>query len=494
MSLEALLKVAPGGLLFAVLGVSLFSPSPSFSFSLSDSFSRLRLQANTFLIQSACWKDSDQPKEECGKRGEETGVSISSSLLALPGFTKLLSIGRQQTFVALAEEHEEMRRDAVDPIGSKKSSEIITGRFLHAQEADRPDFKIFAGSGNPELAREISTVLGTELGRVRVGRFLDGETSIKILDRVEGADVFVVQSAPSPSGFSGDPDSSVIELLLLVAALARAAAGSITVVVPYLSYTRHTVSDDLKRPIAAADIAQMLAAVGCDRVVCMDIHNRRMEGFFPPDIPVTHVDPHVLAVHFFAKMGLNDPVVVPADSNGAERGISFWNRMRRIGIDVGWASVVSNRKQRPARGDVGVSLDDVAKGEEREVEGRSRDSVWLVGDVKGRDVIIVDDLIDSGNTVEDVATMCRKAGAGRILVYASHGVFSKGAVERIERSPIDEVIVTNSITIPPHIFSEKLRVISIAKMLAETIDRLHDNRSVSELYRETYYEQFEKTE
>jgi len=360
--------------------------------------------------------------------------------------------------------------------------------------AEFSEMKIFAGSSSPELAREICAHLGISLGRAFCGKFADGEIAVQVLDEVRGGDVYVLQSAPHSEK---DTDSAFMELLLMTSALRRSSAKRITAVIPYLSYARQTQVFEAHRPrpIAAADVALMLSTLGVDRVILVDVHNPRMEGFFPTEVPVHNIDAQALAVQYFKKKHLEKVVVVATDNMGGERTKAFWNRLTRVGIDAGLASMVSNRPERSRRegsplvltppGSLADHTIITQAGEKKNVASLGRHD-WLVGDVKGCDCIIVDDIIDTGSRAFKTANFLKKAGARRIFMYATHGVFSKGAIDRINKSPIDELIVTNSIPLPNYIFSEKLRVLSIGKLLAETIRRVHTNSSVSVLFQDAF--------
>jgi len=253
----------------------------------------------------------------------------------------------------------------------------------------------------------------------------------------------------------------------------------------YLRQT-HSYGPVNPRPIAAIDICLLLSSMGIDSVVFVDLHNQRTEGFFPDPIPVTNIQPQSLAIKYFKEHeDFVRPVIVATENTGGERSKAFWTRMNRAGIPTGLTTMVSNRPERSLReGDPEMNLGEQMK----------EDTMWLVGDVKGCDCIIVDDIVDTGERATRTAQYLKRAGARRIYFYATHALFSKGAIAAINKSPINEVVVTNSVPIPPGIPSEKIRVISISKLLAEGIQRIHSRNSVSELYRDESYDRSERAE
>eukprot|EP00914_Ancora_sagittata_P005473 GHVO01011199.1.p1 GENE.GHVO01011199.1~~GHVO01011199.1.p1 ORF type:complete len:312 (+),score=54.01 GHVO01011199.1:199-1134(+) len=301
------------------------------------------------------------------------------------------------------------------------------------------------------------------------------------MDDVSGRDVYVIQSAPSPT-VCADPHSNIIELLLLVSLLRRASAGRITAVLPYMSYFRqmHSCNSTYRRPLAAADMAKLLSASGVDRVVSVELHSARAESFFPHPIPMTNIQPHSLAIRYFKKKELENVVIISTENTGAMRAKAFWSRMRNAGFSATIGTTINNRPERanregappaPSEGDDGQPSDDA-----------------LVGEVNGLDCIIVDDIIDTAERACNTAKTLKDAGAKRIFLYSVHGLFSEGAINRLNNAPIDEILVTNSITLPPNVSCEKLRVLSIGKFLAETIRRIHNNLALSTLHRDEVFD------
>eukprot|EP01067_Filipodium_phascolosomae_P006480 Filipodium_phascolosomae@DN4741_c0_g1_i1.p1 len=286
---------------------------------------------------------------------------------------------------------------------------------------------------------------------------------------------------------------SLMEVMFLVSALRRSSAKRITAVLPYIAYARQTQIFDPNRPrpIAASDIALMLLAMGVDAVILMDVHNPRLEGFFPATVPCLTIDSQALAVHYFiTTKDLHRPVVVATDQGGGERAMSFLNRMKAAGVEsVGMASMVSNRRHKSSHytaattqgGPTDEAYCTTPQGDKKFRSLEPKD--WLVGDVRGRDCVIVDDIIDSGARMERAAHVLKNAGARHIYMFATHGLFSKGAITRLENSPLREVVVTNSVTQPLNLMSRKLVIISAGGLVAETVRRLHAGESLRNLFK-----------
>lgn len=344
---------------------------------------------------------------------------------------------------------------------------------------------IFAPPHNTELVAEVCANLGVSLSRSFSGRFADGECSIKVQDEVRGADCFVIQMIPRKElslGGSHMVNDSIMELLLMTAALRRASARTITVVLPYVPYARNmeTLPDELDAmPLAASDMAQLIEAIGADKVVCVDVHRGSWEGCFSPNVRVSNIDPQVLAVKYFEQRRLVDPVIVSPDVVASDRAKAFYKRMRLHGFSTcGLATMVSSRKDQ-----------NQASRRQEDEDGASNKFIsreWLVGDVENRDCIIVDDMIDSGKRLLKTSQTLKKCGARKIYYYATHGVLSgHEAFKVIDSSPVSEVVVTN--TLPPRrdVACDKLRILSVAGLLSETIRRIQMSESVSSLYEQS---------
>jgi len=356
---------------------------------------------------------------------------------------------------------------------------------------------IFAPPHNSELVAEVCANLGVSLSRSFCGKFADGECSIKIQDEVRGADCFLIQMIPRDGngdlGGSHQINDSIMEMLLMTAALRRASARSITVVLPYVPYARHMegIPDgEHLTPMAASDIAQLIEAIGADKVICVDVHRGTWEGCFSSSTKVSNIDPQVLAVKYFEQRRLVDPVIVSPDVVASDRAKGFYKRMQMHGFSCQLATMVSDRKYQyqASRTDPVDAIKLLQDGQILLPSGKSVSLAalmtreWLVGDVAGRDCIIVDDIIDSGKRLQRTSETLKKCGARRIYFYATHGVLTGPALKRVDQSPVTEVVVTN--TLPPRrdIACDKLRVLSVAGLLSETIRRVQLGESVSSLY------------
>jgi ribose-phosphate pyrophosphokinase len=305
--------------------------------------------------------------------------------------------------------------------------------------------KLFAGNANPALAREISAYLGVKLGAAVVGRFSDGEIMIRISENTRGRDVFVIQSTCPPV------NDNLMELLIMVDALRRASAYRITVVLPYYGYSRQDRKAEPRVPITAKLVANLITAAGADRVLCTDLHAGQIQGYF--DIPVDNLMASPVLLEYFRRKNLDRPVVVSPDAGGVERARNFAKR-----LDASLA-IIDKRRLAPNVAEI----------------------MNIIGDVEGRPAIILDDMIDTAGTLVQAASAVRAKGASRVFAAASHAVLSGQARERIAASPLEEVVVTN--TIPPaETAGGRITVLSVASLLGEGIRRIHENTSVSSLF------------
>ncbi|KAF4754385.1 Ribose-phosphate pyrophosphokinase 2 [Perkinsus olseni] len=380
--------------------------------------------------------------------------------------------------------------------------------------------KVFACSDSEQLASEICANLGTTKGRAYTGKFADGEVIVNILDEVRGQDCFIIQQFPisKKSGVSRSKclHDAIMESYLMISALRRASARTITLITPYFAYARHMESEGVAgdpamtqpaTPLAASDIALMYEAMGVDRVVTVDLHEGSLEGCF--DVPVTNIDPLGLPLKYFLGKDLHDPVVVAPDSTASDRAFLFWRRLQNHGINCGLATMVSNRKSQLAERSpdeaVTIAGKDGGAASEAPISGKPHLSAdgtqvimpsgwkkslaslvtkdWLVGDVEGRDCIIVDDIIDSAKRMSRTVKDLRQHGARRIYMYATHGVLSPAAMERINKRGVTEVVITNSLPFPEHARKcEKIRVLSLGQVLAEVMLRIYEQKSVSQMF------------
>ena len=299
--------------------------------------------------------------------------------------------------------------------------------------------KLIAGNANPELAHEISKELGIPLTDGGITRFSDGEIDVKIHDSMRGHDVFVIQPTCHPV------NENLMELFILLDALRRASAGRVTAVVPYYGYARKERKSQPREPISAKLIANFITLAGADRVLLLDLHTEAIEGFF--DVPTDHLTARKLLAEYLHGKHLRDVAVVAPD----------------VGANLLDAPIVFIDKRRP-------------REEEAEV-------LHVVGEVAGMDCVIVDDMITTGGTVSTAAAALKQAGAQRVFITATHPVFTGQAVERLRQAQVEEVIVTNSIPIAAAKQGPPITVINVAPLLAEAIIRVHENRSVSELFR-----------
>lgn len=307
--------------------------------------------------------------------------------------------------------------------------------------------RLFAGNSNPEFAREICEYLGIELGAARVGRFSDGEVRVEIDESVRGRDVFVVQSTCAPV------NDNLMELLIMIDALKRASAGSISAVMPYFGYARQDRKAAPRAPISARLVIDLLSAAGADRLITMELHAGQIQGFF--DGPVDHLYCSPVMLEHLSELELERPVIVSPDAGGVERARVFAKR-----LDCGLA-IIDKRRSEP----------NVAE------------LMHIIGDVDGRDAIIVDDMIDTAGTLCEAAGALKRAGARRLLAVATHAVLSGPAITRISESDIEEVVVSNTIPLSPAGRAcPKIRVLSAASLFGEAIKRIHDRDSVSSLF------------
>ncbi|MGQ9627297.1 MAG: ribose-phosphate diphosphokinase [Anaerolineae bacterium] len=312
------------------------------------------------------------------------------------------------------------------------------------------ELKLFAGNSNPALAQKCADALGISLGQAIISSFEDGETQIRIEESVRGADVFVLQSLCAPV------NHNLVELLLMIDALRRASAGRMTVVIPYYGYARQEKLTG-RDPISAKLVANLITASGADRVLTIDLHAPAIQGFF--DIPVDHLQAiPILASYFEGEIEEISPssvIVVSPDAGGAIRASRFRDRL-------------------------GASLAIIAK---QRFGPENVEILEMVGDVQSKAAIIVDDMITTGGTLLKATEMLLEHGASEIYAAATHPVFAANALERIEKSPLKKVVVTDTIPPPQNEVCKKIDVLSVAPLLAKAISRIHEGRSLSELFR-----------
>ncbi|HEX5098495.1 MAG TPA: ribose-phosphate pyrophosphokinase [Polyangiaceae bacterium] len=307
---------------------------------------------------------------------------------------------------------------------------------------------LFTGNANHDLAVEIAKVLDTPLGEARVTRFSDAETFCEIRENVRGLDTYVVQPTCNPV------NDNLMELLIMCDALRRASAAGITAVIPYYGYARQDRKVAPRTPITSKLVADLLVAAGVSRVVCVDLHAGQIQGFF--NIPFDHLHALPVFLEDYLKQNFDrDAVFIAPDAGGVERTRAYSKR-----LDAGLA-IVDKRRER-------ANVSEV---------------MHVIGDVQDRDCIIVDDMIDTAGTLCNAARAVKDRGARRVVACATHGVLSGPAVQRIIDSPLEEVVVTNSIPLSPQVAAcPKIKIISIARLLGEAIRRIHNSDSVSSLF------------
>ena len=309
------------------------------------------------------------------------------------------------------------------------------------------ELRLLAGDANPELARKIGEALQEPVSAMRITRFADGEYDVKIAESVRGADVFLVQPTCQPVS------ENLIQLFIILDALRRASAGRVTAVIPYYGYARKEKKTQARDPISAKLMADIITLAGANRVIALDLHADAIQGFF--DIPVDHLTAEKLIVDYISKLRLPNAVIVSPDIGGAKR---VGDVARLLDLPIAFAY-----KRRPK--------DDVVS-EQR-----------VVGEVEGMDAVIVDDLISTGGTLVGVSHALRAEGATSVRVLATHGVLAGDAVEKLVNSHLEEIVITDSIPLPPDKRHPKIKVLSVAPLLAEAIRRVHEDRSVSELFK-----------
>jgi ribose-phosphate pyrophosphokinase len=307
--------------------------------------------------------------------------------------------------------------------------------------------RIFTGSAHPALGEAIARFLGVPLGRAHLSRFSDGEVWFQIQDNVRGADVFVVQPTGPPV------NENLMELLVMLDAFKRSSASRITAVLPYYGYARQDRKDKPRVPISAKLVADLLSAAGTDRILTMDLHASQIQGFF--DVPVDHLFAAPAVIEYVSKLDLPNLTLVSPDAGGVERTRAYAKR-----LDASLA-IVDKRRETPNVAEVH----------------------HVIGDVEGRTCLIVDDIVDTGGTLAQVAGAIKNAGAADVLASCSHGVLSGRALEKIEASPLSKLIVTDSIPLSPEKQRcPKIVVLSIAELMAKAIRNIHEESSVTSLF------------
>ena len=308
------------------------------------------------------------------------------------------------------------------------------------------ELKLFTGNANRPLAEEIAQYLRVPLSDAEVSRFSDGEVYVQVNENVRGADVFVIQPTCPPV------NDTLMELLIMIDALKRASAHRITAVLPYYGYARQDRKVQPRVPISAKLVADLLEAAGVDRVLALDLHAGQIQGFF--NIPVDHLFAAPVIIDYIGKKDLTQPVIVSPDAGGVERARAIAKRLNAS------LAIIDKRRDKP-----GAAV-----------------AMHLIGDVTGKDAVVIDDMIDTAGTLVQAVSALEREGARRILACGVHPVLSGPAVDRIKASPIEETVVTNSIPVSESKRAARVTVLTVAPLLGEAIRRIHDEESVSTLF------------
>ena len=306
--------------------------------------------------------------------------------------------------------------------------------------------KLFTGTANPQLARDVAACLGVELGRARVSRFKDGEINVRIQESVRGATVFIIQPTCHPV------DSNLMELLIMIDAVKRASAAEVAAVIPYYGYARQDRKLQARDPISAKLVANLLTAAGADRILTVDLHAGQIQGFF--DIPVDNLKAQPILADYLTELRLPSPVVVAPDVGGVARAREL---AERLGCGL---AICDKRRPEPNVSEV----------------------THVIGDVAGHTAILIDDIIDTGGTMVQAAHALIAEGALAVHACSTHAVFSEGSLELLAESPIVEVVVTDTIPLPSGRPLDRVKVLSVAPLLAEAIRSIFAEESVSRLF------------
>lgn len=311
------------------------------------------------------------------------------------------------------------------------------------------DIKLFTGNASNDLTKKISKAIGIPVSKSTTTRFADGELKVKIEENIRGRDVFIVQSTHPPA-------EHILELLLFLDAAKRASAARVTAVIPYFGYARQDRKDEPRVPISAKLIADLLASSGANRVLTMDLHAEQIQGFF--DIPVDHLYAAPVFIDYYQKFGTKDLIVVAPDTGSVQRARAF---ARRLGKDIPIA-IVDKRRTGPNRSMVAN----------------------IVGDVKSRRALIYDDMLDTGGTLVDAAEAIHAQGAEAVYTCIVHPLLSRNAPERLEKSCIKQLVITDTIPLTSEKKIKKVKILSVASLLGKAIMRIHRSESISSLFKE----------
>ena len=308
------------------------------------------------------------------------------------------------------------------------------------------EFKVFAGNSNDVLAEEIASLMGKPLGRCTVKKFSDGEVSVSIWESVRGCDVFIIQSTCNPV------NDNLMELLIMIDAMKRASAGRITAVIPYYGYARQDRKAKARDPITAKLVANMLEAAGADRVLTMDLHAAQIQGYF--DIPVDHLLGMPIIQNNFIQKEIEDLVMVSPDHGSVPRA-------RKMAEPLNCPiAIVDKRRPEPNKSEI----------------------MNIIGDVAGKNCIIIDDMIDTAGTISNAANAIKELGAKSVRAAATHAVLSGPAIERLENSAIEELVLLNTMPISEEKIISKMKILSVGPLFADAMTRIHTNDTISKLF------------
>lgn len=308
------------------------------------------------------------------------------------------------------------------------------------------DYKVFAGNAHPELAEEIASIMGKPLGKATVTKFSDGEISVNLWESVRGTDVYIIQSTCNPV------NDNLMELLIMIDAMKRASAGRINAVIPYYGYARQDRKAKARDPITAKLVADLIVAAGADRVLTMDLHANQIQGYF--NIPVDHLIGMPILANYFKEKKLNDLCIVSPDHGSVTRA----RAMAQV-LDCPIA-IIDKRRPEPNKSEI----------------------MNIIGNIEGKNCIILDDMIDTAGTITNAANAIKEMGATAVYACATHAVLSGPAIERIEKSAIEELVLLNTIPLAEEKRIEKMRFLSVGALFAEAITRVFTNGAVSELF------------
>ncbi len=308
------------------------------------------------------------------------------------------------------------------------------------------DYKVFAGNAHTELAEEIASIMGKPLGKATVKKFSDGEISVNIGESVRGIDVYIVQSTCNPV------NDNLMELLIMIDAMKRASAGRINAIIPYYGYARQDRKAKARDPITAKLVADLIVAAGADRVLTMDLHANQIQGYF--NIPVDHLIGMPILARYFQEKNLEDLCVVSPDHGSVTRARSM---AQVLNCPI---AIIDKRRPEPNKSEI----------------------MNIIGNIEGKNCIILDDMIDTAGTITNAANAIKDMGAKAVYACATHPVLSGPAVERIENSAIEELVLLNTIPMPEEKRIEKMKFLSVAPLFAEAMTRVFTNGAISELF------------